>query len=515
MILDKELYDKSGVWTKIPCVCDYCGKSFYRSKRNLKVGHTIIEKDSCNSKECVKKKRTESQRIKYGVDNAGGTSESLQKARETWLANWGQENPMKVKSIKDKIKKTCQTKYGKSSFLATDECRESLRQHCLDKYGVENPAQAEEIKAKMRETCYVRYGVSHPRKYEKFQMEFCKAFLAKHGVCFPSQMPDHLSKRKKTCVEKYGFDHPVKNTDIQAKIRETCLQKYGKYPVNCFGQTEQEISSFISSLGFICKSDRKLLCGKEVDIYVPEKHIGIEYCGLFWHNEMSPTPRDRNYHYDKYQSLHKQNIRLVTIFEDEWIHKRQICQSVLSSILGVFEKRLYARNCNVADVEPKLARLFLNTHHLQGATQFQYACGLWYKGELVLCATFGRHHRQNQNGLVISRFCSATGVQVVGGVSKLFSYIRKKFDTKLITWSDNRWSEGGVYEKLGFSLEKELPPDYSYYKYGSYGQRRSKQSMKKSNTGCPKDKTEKEWCLENGYVRIWDCGKKRWTWDYR
>ncbi len=37
--------------------------------------------------------------------------------------------------------------------------------------------------------------------------------------------------------------------------------------------------------------------------------------------------------------------------------------------------------------------------------------------------------------------------------------------------------------------------------------------MKKSNTGCPEDKTEKEWCLENGYVRIWDCGKKRWSYE--
>ena len=38
----------------------------------------------------------------------------------------------------------------------------------------------------------------------------------------------------------------------------------------------------------------------------------------------------------------------------------------------------------------------------------------------------------------------------------------------------------------------------------------TKQSQKKSNTNCPKDKTEYLWAKERGFARIWDCGKKRW-----
>ena len=80
----------------------------------------------------------------------------------------------------------------------------------------------------------------------------------------------------------------------------------------------------------------------------------------------------------------------------------------------------------------------------------------------------------------------------------------------LISWSDNRWSQGRVYEKMGFTLDSELPQDYSYVNVKRPIERLSKQSQKKSNTNCPEGMTEKEWAEERGLARIWDCGKKRW-----
>lgn len=512
VILDKELYENSTVWIKIPCKCDYCGKEFTRSKRNIKVGRTTIEKESCNSKECTKAKRSESNLLKYGVENSGGTKESQEKAKKTWKEKYGVDNVSQSEEIKEKIKNTCLEKYGKTSFLGTEECRKKLSEYSKDKYGVENIAQAEEIKDKIRQTCAEKYGVDHPRKYEKHMEEFSKKFFKKHGVYYPSQMDDHLKKRKKTCLEKYGTDHPVKNLDIQNKIRETCLEKYGKYPVNCFGKTENEIKEFISQIGFDCASDRILLEGKEIDIFIPKKKLGIEFCGLYWHNEMSPCPREKNYHYEKYTALYKQGIRLITLFEDEWLNKKDICKSILSSIVGKYKKRIYARKTTIEKVEKNIAKNFLDENHLQGKTNFISAYGLFYQKELVAIGTYGHHHRKKNKEIVISRFCTKKDIQIVGGISKLFKFIKTQFPsgTLITTWSDNRWSQGDIYKNLKFHLDKELPPDYSYYQYGSLGIRKSKQSMKKSNIGCPKHITEKNWCLNNGYVRIWDCGKKRW-----
>lgn len=516
MIIDFEFFEKSTVWSKIECICDYCNVSFSRSKRNIKVGRTILEKESCNSKECVQKKREESQLIKYGIKNAGGTEKSLNKAKQTCLKNFGTENPNEIKEIKEKIKITCMEKYGEPSFLATKSCRNSLREFSLKNYGVEHPSQSIEIKEKIKTTCLKKYGSDHPRKSELVMIEFNRMFFEKHGVEFPSQMEDHLEKRKKTCLEKYGTEHPVQNLDIQQKIKDTCIQLYGKYPVNCFGRTELKIKEFIENLGVSCSKDRSLLCGKEIDIFIPDKNIGIEYCGLYWHNEMSPFPRIANYHYNKYIALKNLGIKLITIFEDEWIEKQDICESILSSCIGVIHNKIHGRKTNVKEIDKKDAILFLEENHLQGSTRFSFSCGLFSENELVAVGTFGKHHRQ-YDGYVISRFCSKKNLQIVGGISKLFSFMKKNIPIgeKITTWSDNRWSDGNVYRKIGFTLEENLPADYSYYKNGSYAKRKSKQSMKKSNTGCPKEITERDWCLENGYVRIWDCGKIRWVYHNR
>jgi hypothetical protein len=513
MIVDLEKYQNGKVWDLINCQCDYCGIQFVRSKRNLKVGRTILQKDSCNSRECVKNKRSESQFVKHGVANAGGTPESLKKIRETTLRKYGVENAVQCPSIKKKIEDTNLKKYGSKSYLGTSQCKEQLKQYCQENYGVDNVMNIPEVKEKYRKNCELKYGVDHPRKYERYMEEFCQKFLEKHGVNYPSQMEDHLEKRQKTCVQKYGYDHPVKNLEIQEKIRNTCIEKYGKYPVNCFGKTEAEIAEYIRSFGKECSSDWTLLGGKEIDLYIKDSNLAIEYCGLFWHNEMSPSPRDKNFHYSKYKKLSDMGIKLLTIFEDEWIKKNDICKSILCANLNVTE-RIYARKTHVTEINKKTASDFLDDNHLQGAGRFNIACGMYHKDVLVGVITGGPHHRQGHQSFVLSRMCFKKYTQVVGGSSKMFSFFKEMTPShEIISWSDNRWSNGNVYQKLGFKLDENLPPDYSYYKYGSYCDRRSKQSMKKSNTSCPKNITEKEWCIKNGYVRIWDCGKIRWVYQ--
>jgi hypothetical protein len=505
MILDEESYQNLGVWAIINCICDYCGHEFQRSKRNIKLGRTILNKESCNKKDCVKKKREESQFIKYGVHNAGGLKSSRDKAIRTWEKNLGVKNPMYSQKCKDKIKNTCLKRYGKPSFLSTELCQNARKE-----YGINN---ADEIKEKAKNTCLEKYGVDHPRKNIDVLYKAQLEFLKKHGVKVPSQLPDHVEKREKTCLEKYGVRHPVMNLEIQEKIKDTCIKKYGKYPVNCYGGTEQEIKDFIESFGIKCNGkDRVILDGKEIDIFVPELSLAIEYCGLFWHNEMSPTPRDKNYHFSKFDSLAKKNIKLITIFEDEWLLKKNICKSILKSKLGIIDNKIFARKCSVSKIDKTEAKKFLQENHLQGACAVDSAYGLFHLNELVACITYGTHHRGPTKKIILNRMCCKLNYLIIGGFSKIFKYSLKDVDKEIITWSDNRWSDGDIYKKLGFVFSDNIPPDYSYYKNGSYGKKRnSKQSMKKSNTGCPKDMTERDWCLENNYFRIWDCGKIRWS----
>lgn len=268
----------------------------------------------------------------------------------------------------------------------------------------------------------------------------------------------------------------------------------------------------------IQQGNRSILKGKEIDIFIPSANLGIEYCDLYWHNEHSPEPRDKKYHLNKMKQCNEQGIRLITIYEDEWKDRNSQVKNYLKSVLGSIDLKVFARKCEIRQVESKTASSFLDENHIQGSTTMKVAFGLYYNNELVGLITGNKHHRQGfDNIFVLNRLVFKDGVQVVGGSSKLIKYLcnwaRDNGYIELISWSDNRWSEGNVYEKTGFRLVEELPPDYSYVT--PEGTRQSKQSnqkkhlLKKGGVG----KTELEMATSIGFFRIWDCGKKRWSID--
>jgi hypothetical protein len=167
-------------------------------------------------------------------------------------------------------------------------------------------------------------------------------------------------------------------------------------------------------------------------------------------------------------------------------------------------------------IERQILTKFCDDYHIQGHNNLGiFFCGLFYNDELIGIMSLGRHHRGN--GITLDRLCFKDGVQVIGGSGKLFKqcilWAKDKGYKKIITWSDNRWSFGRVYEKIGFKLDKILSSDYSYVNIKLPYQRISKQSQKKSNTLCPSNITERDWSMQNGLARIWDCGKKRWLYN--
>lgn len=281
-------------------------------------------------------------------------------------------------------------------------------------------------------------------------------------------------------------------------------------------QAESDVEAWVRSLGF--STEKKNLPNnktkpKEIDVFIPQKNIGIEYCGLYWHCENSPHPRERSYHKDKMKAANSIGIRLITIFEDEWKERSNQVQGYLMSALGKNNKIIGARNCEVKNISPEICNIFMNNYHIQGSGRGSLLCiGLYCGEELVGAMSFSRHHRQNQEGIVLDRLGFKRGVSVHGGSSKMFDFA-KPFIVKMnyhrvVSWSDNRWSEGAVYKAMGFTLEEEGDPDYSYVKGGK---RHSKQSLKKTSSEKQLNKTEWELRQDQGYDRIWDCGKKRWA----
>lgn len=201
------------------------------------------------------------------------------------------------------------------------------------------------------------------------------------------------------------------------------------------------------------------------------------------------------------------------VFTDELRNRRQQCGGLLAACLGLNERTISGRDCSVTLLGMEAARAFLSDHHLQGSNRLALvAFGLHWREEVVGVMTLGRHHRQIDNTVVLDRLCFRGGTRVRGGSGKLFkaatAWAKERRYDGVVTWSDNRWGGGNVYRALGFTLDREYGPDYSYV--DSDGNRHSKQSQKKSAVGCPSGLTEHEWAKARGLARIYDAGKKRW-----
>jgi hypothetical protein len=140
-------------------------------------------------------------------------------------------------------------------------------------------------------------------------------------------------------------------------IRSRLINLNVKLRDNYYSSVEDEIIEWLKSLDVdnIEKGNKSILGVKELDIYLPDYKIAIEYNGLYWHSELKG--RDRNYHLNKTLECDKQGIELIHIFEDEWIEKSDIIKSIIKGKLGLSSK-IYARKCELKELQSNKCKDF-------------------------------------------------------------------------------------------------------------------------------------------------------------
>jgi hypothetical protein len=147
----------------------------------------------------------------------------------------------------------------------------------------------------------------------------------------------HLKNKHNITVEEYKLNFP--NTKIVSESTSNILSELIKETNINFQPTwtskgEIEIKEFIESLGFeIYKGkNRKLLEGKEIDLIIPQLKIGIEYNGLYFHTE--DMGKNSIYHLNKTLACNQLGYKLIHIFEDEWMTKKELIKCKIKHILG-------------------------------------------------------------------------------------------------------------------------------------------------------------------------------------
>ncbi|MBO5388713.1 MAG: hypothetical protein J6A59_11335, partial [Lachnospiraceae bacterium] len=139
---------------------------------------------------------------------------------------------------------------------------------------------------------------------------------------------------------------------------------------------EMEIAEFIENeLGLsIDKHNRKILGnGKELDIYIPSKRVAIEFNGDYWHNEVS---KDVLYHQNKTIECAKKGIRLIHIFEYEYVKNKDRILTYLKNVLNDHKKIIYGRETKIEEIGNQECSSFLRDNHLQGDIKSKIRIGI-------------------------------------------------------------------------------------------------------------------------------------------
>lgn len=324
---------------------------------------------------------------------------------------------------------------------------------------------------------------------------------------------NNIELRKKGELKK-KLDFTVKSYKNNVKYIENENSHY-------IAVSKIELQSFLNSYNIEFETNRQILTGKEIDILIPSKMVGIEFDGLYFHGEWRGG-KSHTYHRDKTDECLNKGYSLIHIFEDEFVNHKDIVLNKLKHILKLDNNlpRIMGRKCEIKEIYKNDAKIFLNKYHIQSYTASSVYIGAFYNNELIAVMSFKKGNIGNPNW-ELTRFASDYNYICQGVGGKLFKYFIKHYNPSyIVSFADRRWtsnSNDNLYIKLGFELEKITPPDYKYYnckinKYKRFHKMFYTKNKLSKLYGFPLTMTEKEMAIEAGFDRIWDCGLFKYVW---
>ena len=168
------------------------------------------------------------------------TPEYLQNWGDSLEEKYGSRHPMHCQEIKDKVRETTTERWGGIGF-ASDELRQKTEDKCMELYGVKNSGGSEQALKKIVETKMERYD--HPY------------------FVFPMGEQGMVSKGEKEVLEF-----------VKSIYHGTIIEN---------DRTQMEPNS-----------DNNWLENHELDIWLPDIKVAIEYNGSYWHSRPNIVESD-------------------------------------------------------------------------------------------------------------------------------------------------------------------------------------------------------------------------------
>jgi hypothetical protein len=517
----------------------------------------------------VKKAIRETNISRYGVDSASKTDACKEKSKATTKEKYGKEHYTQTEEYKERSQKTCLKKYGETSPMKVKEIQEKQQESVFRKLGVRHPAQSEIVQEKMKNTCLKLYGYDNAFKNKMIQEKYKETCMKRFGKPNFAMTNEYKLKIIDTCRKRYGKNNVSSLESTKEKLREVNLSAFyqkimsdesrlkdvviplfeeadyhgvcsnsTKYPFKCvkcgnvfedhlmcghtprcfhcypkhlgISKMEKAISEFVSSLGVeIIENNRSILHGKELDIYIPSHNLAIEFNGLYWHSESMGT--NKYHHLNKTLKCKEQGIKLIHIFEDEWLNKKEIVKALISSSLSIFQASINCIDCDIQMVSDDIARLFLNDNCIQGYSDGIYF-GLYSDGELVSILTCLNH----EDSIEAISFCNKLYTDVHGSMDMLLFYAAEHYQKKdvIIQVDLRHLNEQSLYVDLDDAIGI-TEPAFHYIKSWQRIHQQDVQQHLLQNKLAIFDPVLSEWenMQLNGYDRIWDCGSAIYSWS--
>lgn len=349
------------------------------------------------------------------VKCSAGLKEKYELAKKNNLAKYGIDHPMKMKEIKQKIKETCLKKYWVEHSSKVINVQRKKEQTTLENLWVLFPQQSKAVQKTREKNTLIKHGVSHTSRLYSTKLKKSKTCIENYGysnvLCIPETIKktreSHLKRNyKKFMLEiqpyvshnisyeeysqklsswKYNFTCKKCNSEFIDSLRDWHFFNWKrlylpKCPI-CFpnepSYAEVEIYNYLKELLWenidIIRNSKKIISPYELDIFIPEYNLAIEYDGLMYHSiwkhshsKFNRTEEElKDYHLKKTLLCKEKWIQLLHIFENEWLDKikKEVWKKIILNLLSL--NKNYTWQIQIKELDFQTWKDYINSYTLE------------------------------------------------------------------------------------------------------------------------------------------------------
>ena len=484
-------------------VCQICGKPV--EFRTMNKGY----KATC-SRECDLQLKSQSHKKLWSNYTEEEKQTRLEQAADAREEHTGYRSPFLDPEIRKKIDETMLERYGTTRYISEEgrqriaeshaEHRDEINEKIIKSWSAKSVEEKQAINSKRDETCTERFGIDNYSKTKEFH--------------------NFMSKKSKSLWQDPNWREKVKNTNLERYgVLYTCLAKHvqdsnGKQ----ISRSNKDFVELLKNSGITDFEYEFSLKKYSYDVKVGDLLIEINpsythnsTIGPYFHGKHL-SPKDRYYHRDKSKFAEENGYRCIHVWDWDQIEK------IVYMLYN--RERIFARNCEVREVDLDTTNEFLNLYHLQNTCRNQeFRLGLYYNNELVEIMTFGTPRFNHNYQWELLRLCTRPDYVVVGGANKLFNYFIEHYNpSSIISYCDDSKFSGNVYTHLGMIYKTTSNPSCHWYniktkRHISDSLLRQRGADQLLGTTDGKGTSNSEIMIREGFVEVYDCGQSTYIWQ--